>query len=402
MEKNKDNMREEISFKPIRKRNYVVYFYGYFAGAIIGSVIHVYLPIYFYNLLNVSRVELAFVQIFSYSVLFLKLLMSIYFDRSMSKAWPLMILSSIGIFICFILILSTVQILILFGIFLGINFAFVSILDVAIDKFIVVQSPTKKLKEKNALCTNLGALSGSIFPSAMSLLMLSDVYSFELWNQFFLVGIITVAPLILIVFLLKVEGDIIPKKVTSVQGKSVPLKSVTFMCLFVFLAYADRLYEFPLEPWAITKLGSENMWLFSLFMVIFVAINATGLVIAGTISHKFNRKLLLIVATVIDGVLIIIAPFTNIIVFFILMAIVNFFAGFFIINMISMMIELSKSSVLIFQIISAFTIVSSVVFIPLGTFLSSFVPTEIIIAIAGALITLAIVPLIFIKDENKD
>lgn len=402
MEKSKDNALDEINFKPISKRNYLVYFYGYFAPAIINSIAHIYLPIYFYDLLNVNKAEFAFIQIFSYSVLFVKLLVSIYFDRSMARARLLIILSSIGMFICLIFLLTTVQIIEIFGIFLGINFACVSILDVAIDKFIVIRSPTKKLKERNALCTNLGALLGAIFPNAMSILILSDIYSFELWNQFFLVGIITVLPLIIITFLLKVEGDVIPKKASLAQDKSIPLKSVILMCVFVFLAYADRLYEYPLEPWAIIKLGPENMWLFSLFMVIFVAINAVGLVIAGSISHMFDRKLLLISSTIIDGVLIIIAPFTNIIVFFILIMIVNFFAGFFIINMISLMIELSKSSVLIFQIMAAFTIVASVILIPLGTFLSSFVPTEIIIAIAGALITLAIVPAFLIKDESKE
>ncbi len=400
MEKTEKSSLNELSVKPILKRNYIVYFYGYFAGSVIGTIVHVFLPIYFFNVLNVDRMELAFVQIFSYSALFVKLLVSMYFDRNISKAWLFMILSSFGLFGSFVLLLMSVNILAIFGLFLGIYFVFSSILDVAIDKYIVAQSPTIKIKQKNALYLNLGALSGAILPNLVSLFLLTDVFSIDSWSQFFFIGILSIAPLLGIIFMFKAE-ELEPKKETLPNEKTKFSKHILLMCLFLFLCYADSLYQYPLEPWALNKLGAENIGLFSLFMIVFIIVNALGFVIAGTISHKFDRKKVLIASTLIDGVLITVAPFTDIIVFFILISIVYIFSGFIVINMISLMIEFSKSSVLYYQVMSLSITLSSVVFVPFGTFLSAIIPTEIIIAIAGILIILSIVPLFFIDVKDK-
>lgn len=384
------------------KRNYLIYFYGYFAGSVKGTIIHVYVPIYLFNFLNVSRIDLAFIQIFSYSALFSKLLISIYFDKSMGKAWYWMIISSVASIIGFIILIMNLNLLLMYGIFLAINFFFGSILDVAIDKYIVIQSPSKKVKERNALCLNLGSLIGSILPMGMAIFFLTDIYSINSWNEFFFTGIIAILPLIALVLFFKRGQEYKISEQKRITRKDINLKHVALMCIFVFFLYADGLYQYPLEPWALTKLGEENIGLFSMIMIVFIIIMTIGFLIAGTISHKFNRMKLIIVSTFIDGALIAIAPFTQIYVFFILIGGVYFCSGFIIINMISIWIDLSKGNVVYFQLMSLFATVSAAVFVPLGTYLSAIIPTELIIGIAGVLVAASIIPLFLLKHEEKE
>jgi len=65
------------------------------------------------------------------------------------------------------------------------------------------------------------------------------------------------------------------------------------------------------------------------------------------------------------------------------------------------MINLSEKQVLIFQVMASFTILAKVIFIPLGTALSANIATEIIIMIAGILITISAVPVYFIEHEKS-
>ena len=84
------------------KRNYIIYFYSYFAATLILIYVNVYLPVYFFNILEVNRSELAFILIFSYSGLFLRPIIAIYFDKpnSKSKRKSIIILSNIGAILC--------------------------------------------------------------------------------------------------------------------------------------------------------------------------------------------------------------------------------------------------------------------------------------------------------------
>ena len=85
----------------IFKRNYVVYFYAYFAAQVIFIYVNVYLPVYFFRVLDINRTELAFIQIFAYSALLIKPLLAIYFDKERSKRKILIIISSFGVVISF-------------------------------------------------------------------------------------------------------------------------------------------------------------------------------------------------------------------------------------------------------------------------------------------------------------
>ncbi|MHA1293198.1 MAG: hypothetical protein ACTSQJ_11060 [Promethearchaeota archaeon] len=378
------------------KGNYLIFFYGYFVAQFILIYVNVYMPVYFFNVLNVNRTQLAFIQIFAYSAFFLKPLIAIYFDKEKSKKKLVITLSAFGILCSFILLIFNIKLLIIFGIFLGINFACISLLKVAIDKIIVEQSPNDKIRNHNALYTQLGALFGAIIPNLIFFLIYSDIYSIYFWNLFFFIGIICITPLILFPFILK-DFNNNYKPVEKIVEDKVMTKYLILMCIFLFLLYADRLYEYPLEPWILNKYGEEKFSLFSFILIFLILLNAFGVILAGFISNKFNKKKILIFSSLMCGSLMIIAPFFDLIIFLILIGIIQIFAGFILINMISMMIDLSNKKVFIYQIMASFIILAQVVYIPLGTYLSIFIATEFIIILAGVLIIVSIIPISFIK-----
>jgi MFS family permease len=291
--------------------------------------------------------------------------------------------------------------LVVFTICLGINFAFVSIVDVTIDKIIVEQREGEKVKDKNALYIQLGAVIGAILPNIFYFVLISDKTSPGQWNLFFIAGIIAIIPLLPIVFLLKNnvrdDNEITPK---SIEERQISIQAIVLMCIFLFFAYSENLFNWLLEPWALDRLGPASD-LFSIFMIIFILFNAIGLIFASIISHKYERKMLLISSTVFYGLILAIAPFMNIYIFFILVSITQIISGLLLINMITIMIDLSEKHVLVFQVMASFTILARVIFIPLGTALSASIATEIIIMIAGILTAISAVPVYFIEHDNS-
>lgn len=382
------------------KRNYLVYFYSYFAVQLIFIYINIFLPVYFFNVLNVNRTELAVVQIFAYLALFIKPVIAIYFDKKNIKKKKIIILSSIGSIVSFFLFIISLNFLLIFGIFLGINFACTSILDVAIDKIIVEFSPDEKTRDRNALVPQIGAILGAIIPNMIFYLIFADLFSIPTWNLFFLIGVLSIIPLITIGFLLKPQIDTI-KSAEDITKNEVNKKVIGLMCIIVFLFYSERIYEYPMEPWILNKYGEQYFSLFILILILLILLNALGLIIAGLISNRFNRINILIISSVSYGILLIVAPFMDLITLFILFGIIQIFSGFLLINIITLMIEFSKKQVVYFQIMSAFAILASVVFIPLGTYLSSFMATEIIIVSAGIMKILIIIPILLMRNNYQ-
>lgn len=392
-----------LNSEDFNNRNGFLFFYVYFVAQVIYIYINVFLPVYFFRVLKVNRTELAFIQFLSYLALFTKPIIAIYFDKKFLnlRFKSITILCSIGLLFSFIFFIFNLNILVIFGIFLGINIAFLSVIDVAIDKIIVGSSPDDKTKDKNALITQMGSIFGAIFPNIIFFILFTDIYSIPTWNQFFLIGIFSIVPIICIGFLLKPIGSTKASE-EILPDKDLDIKSIILMCIVLFLFYGERIYEYPLEPWILNKYGEEYFSLFVLFLILLIIINTLGLILGGLISSRLHRKKLLVLSSIVYGILLIIVPFMNLVGFFILFAIMQIFSGIIVINLISLMIKYSKKNVVYFQIMATFAILASVIFIPLGTYLSVVISTELIIVIAGVLKLLALIPIYFLNIQKND
>ncbi|MGQ4873656.1 MAG: MFS transporter [Promethearchaeia archaeon] len=369
------------------KINLLVYFYAYFAAQLIFTYIHVYLPIYLYNTLNIDRTQLAFIQIFSYSAFFAKPLISIYFDRDNARKKVFLIISTIFISIGFSMTLLGAGILIALGLFMAITFAFLSVMDVVIDKSIVQSAENEREKSEGILIMLMGSFAGAFYGNIFALMVFTDFSSKTQWLSFFSIGISIIFPMIIISLLFK-DKRLSLEKFQNQNVKltdSINKKAILILCIFIFLAYSDKLYEYPLEPWFANKYAEGNTAIFIFYSLLMIMVNALSQIIAAAISDKFNRKKIVIYSCAGIGVCQIVAPFLSLTVFLLIVAVMQFLAAFALVNAYCLMITYSKKQVLPFQIISCFVVLAQVIFIPLGTYMSGIMATEYIIIIAGIL-----------------
>jgi len=97
--------------------------------------------------------------------------------------------------------------------------------------------------------------------------------------------------------------------------------------------------------------------------------------------------------------------FSDFFLMMIVQGIIQVLAGIFMLNYISLMITIvnnnRKHKTFYFQCLKLAYAFSCVIFIPLGTYFSDFVPIENLILIAGMLSTLALAPLILLKVKPQ-
>jgi MFS family permease len=240
-----------------------------------------------------------------------------------------------------------------------------------------------------------GSIIGTIFINSVFLAVVRDIFIFSNWTFFFIILVLSTLPLGVVIFQLK-NSKISFKSSSSVNITKIDNKRIFLMCIFVFLAYADKLYEYPFEPWILEKFGETNFILFIQLLIILVFINLIGIIIAGFISSKFNKKKLLFVSSLTCGLLLLLIPFVDLIFIFICFSIIQILASFILVNMVSLIIKYSQNKVLYFQIMVGFAILARILFVPLGTYLSAIIPTPVIILISALLIMSSCIPIVFL------
>lgn len=377
------------------KLNSLIYFYTYFTAEMILVYINSYLPIYFSEL-KVDITQLSIILFFSYLFLFLRVAISVYFDRKNAKRKPLIIFSSFGIILSFTLLILNLNLLFIFGVFLGFIFAFVSVIIVGINKIMITQSPDIKTKNKNALIIQLGAINGSLIPI---ILFLINTNLSANWNQFFIFGILLTTPILIFVFLLKDEDANYKFNGGNNQEFKIVKKSIVLMCIFLFLACSDRLFSFSIKPWISFK---SSTTFFSFVWFVLTLVYVSGNFCGGVILKRVNRKHVLIISTVLIGIILFFAPFIDFFLFLIFYGFYFFISGILLVSLLSIMMELSQNKVFYYQLMALFSIAANVVFTPLGAYLFNHIDTEIIIMIAGILIMISTIPICFIKENINE
>ncbi|MFX1276031.1 MAG: hypothetical protein ACFFBP_18165 [Promethearchaeota archaeon] len=393
-----------------QKRNYFVYFSVYLIVQVIFVYVNQFLPIYYANVSEVNITELGIVLLVSFSFLFAKPLLSIYFDKksrleqsstSLFNKKTLLILGAVGAILSFIIFLLNLEFLVIFTIFLGLNLAFLSLMDVSIDKIILAQSINESMKNKSAFYLQFGSVIGAII-SSVYYFFLDDVTSLTSWRVIFITGIITIITIFPTIFLLKeIEVDKTYLEKDNTKNEPIILKNVILMSTFIFLTYGTLLYDWMIDPWAVGMLEPQS--LYAIFQIIFIFIDVISLLLAGKFIRKFNKRKLLLITVFFSGLLTSIAPLFGIFMFFVLISIREFISGFYLIGLTTLLFDISHKKVLPYQIMASFAILAKVILSPLGLTLwglntiFGLITGEIIILIAGILQILSVIPLYFIK-----
>jgi MFS family permease len=386
----------------------MAYFYAYFAAVIINLTINTYLPVYFFDILNVDRTQLAFVQFISYLFAFTKPVFAVFIDKKEEFKGKriILIIISMAISMTFIVMILSLRLLILFGFLTGANFALFAIIDVTIDKLVVEDSTTKDAKNKNAFIMMIGGFVGTIAGMAVPLMVGLD--NLSSWSLYFIVNSMFILLLIPVSFIIKspkpLKTDESREQADGEQGTINP-KNVLILFLFGFLIYSSNIFQYPFEPWVISKYFNDSVELFSMISILLTIISLPGYIGGLFLTKKISREHLFTLSALIIGVMLIIGPFLDVVGFLTCVSIYLLFNALILVVLTSAMIQVSKRKVLVYQVIAVSFLLSKLVFVPTGTFLSSLIDTEFLLVISGVLYLIGAVIVLIglkLKDEKKD
>lgn len=403
--------------------NYIGFFSFYFSLSVLSLILVVYLPVYFLNVLNVNRSDLAFIQIGALSVMFLAPGIGILFDKYIRRKKTLITFSSLTFLISFFMLVFSGNILPLYGVFFALILVSQETIKVGVSKYVIDLSHNERIKDNNLVIINMSANIGSLLPSIIFLLTIQNLYDISHWNLFFLIGVFCTFPIILLSFLLrgtkKEEQNLLFETDVAKNSNRITYFQIIFLFLSYTLIWSDKLYQYPFSSWIILKFGEEGFKLYSFCYFFFILLNSFGWLIGRWISKRSNAKITdipkngnqlmiknkkrVILSTVSIYILLtFLMAFSDFYILIISYGIIQIVAGVMILNYISLMMTITKNfkyKTFAYQILTLAYALSCVIFIPTGTYYSAFISTELLITFVGFLSLLALIPLIFIKTN---
>ncbi|MFX0033239.1 MAG: hypothetical protein ACFE8E_01970 [Candidatus Hodarchaeota archaeon] len=418
---NNDKKRVKINL------SYIGLFSFYFSLSVLSVILIVYLPVYLLNLLEVNRSDLANIQIGVFSVMFLAPVLGILFDKYIRRKRILIAFFSCTFIFSFFILVFSGSILPIFGLFFAFILVSQEVIKVGVSKWVIDLSLDEQIKDTNLAVINVSANIGSLIPSIIFLITIQNLYDITQWYLFFLIGVINTFPIILLPILLKdkrMQREEKRNALTETESPKCSHRTTYIHIILLFLSYAliwsDKLFQYPFSSWIILKFGEGGFKFYSLCYFFFVLLNSLGWLIGKWISKKKNAKITKILGinpdylTIRNKKKVIISTVSIYIFLTFLMAFSDFYllivsygiiqivAGVMILNYISLMMTITsnfKYKTFAYQVLTLAYALSCVVFIPTGTYYSSFVSTEFLITIVGFLSLLALIPLIFIKSK---
>jgi hypothetical protein len=317
-------------------------------------------------------------------------------------------MGSIGLFISFLFMIFSFQIMIIFGIFWSINYFCMAIVDIAVDGSIIDTSPNTRMKEKNIALIQIGNSFGNIIVSLSYILLINNIDNLNQWNIFLNFHLFILAPLIFISYFMheefvkkEDEEKIAKKEFVKRLDESNLILNFILISLFLILFYSDALVQVPYEPWLVIRFGEEGFRLYSFFLIFAPFITIIGYILKNTTFKYSDRKKLLYVSIILVGLFDMCIPLMNLWMLIILGMLILIPNAIAIISFMSLMMEFAKDKYSYkYRILAAMVIISKIIFGPLGTLLSGFIDTSILLNILGILTLGSIIPILFIKMQK--
>ena len=389
------------------KTNYISFFIVYFIISLINTFVILYIPVFMLVILEVNRIELAFVQFLSYLTLFLGPFMGFFFDKFSNKKKKLILISSVFLVFSFSFFNLNIDNLSYFGIFLALNFTSRLIIKSGMSKLMLEASEQKDKKKNIILISNVSASFGSIVPILMFNVLIYDINSTSLWSLFFNLCWIMSFPILIIFFLINDDLVSIDNKTRNTILDPVNLNKkkkgqIGLLLTFLtnFLIWGDKLIEFPYTSWILTKFGESGFFTYSYLFFIFTYLYIGGWFISRRLINQYSSRTYISISIVIYALLIFSLIFSDLTTFLLLTAANNVVSGVMMSQLTERNItisKLSKNNALSYEIIRSSSLLASFIFVPLGTLLSSYIPIENLIIIVACMSLISIAPIFFQK-----
>ncbi len=406
--------------------NSLIYLFGYLVQGLLLVFFNTFLPVLLITVLGIPELEIAFAQLISYTAFLIKPIFALLSDKTYEKTGQhpkrkIYIFSgSIGLFISFLLMIISIQIMIIFGIFWCINYFCISIIDVAIDGDIIDTSPNIQTKKRKIVLIQIGNSLGNILAYLSYILIINNIYNINEWNNLFTFQLITLFPLIILSYFIYnktinegnrqesleekgIKQEISKKKSMKTLDQSYLKLSFICISVFLFLFFSEALVQVPYEPWLVERFGQEGFEIFLIFLIFAPFINIIGYLLINITLKYSDRKKILYFSIIIVGLFDMCIPLMDLWTLIILGMFVLIPNAIAYIAFISLMMEFAGNKFSYkYQMLALMIIISMLIFGPLGTFLSGFIDTGILFVIVGILTLSSIIPILFIKMQKED
>jgi len=393
----------------IFKTNYISFFIVYFIISLINTFITLYIPVFMLIVLDVNRIELAFIQFLSYITLFLGPITGLFFDKFSHQKKKILFISSIFLFLSISFFNLNITNLSYFGIFLALNFASSLIIKAGMSKLMLETSEQKAIKKNIILISNVSASFGSIVPIILFNVIINDINSISLWILFFNLCWIMACPILITVFLIQDRILITDLKSEYIILEPVDLKikkgkqfKLFLIFLTNFLIWGDKLLEFPFISWILTKFGESGFFNYSYLFFVFTYLYMGGWFVSRRLMNQDKYRKYFSISIVSYAILLFFIIFSDLSAFLLITAVNKIVSGIMMSQLTERNVNFSKKSknnALSYEFIRSSSLLASFIFVPLGTFLSLYVPCELLIIVVVLMALLSLTPMSILKSK---
>lgn len=393
----------------VLKSNYISFFVVYFVISMISTFVMLYIPIFMLVVLNVNKIELAFVQFLSCLTLILGPISGFFLDKISHKKKLVILISSVLLFFSFAFFNLNIGNLSYFGFFLALNFTSRLLIKTGMSKLMLEASEQKNIQKNIILISNLSASFGSIIPIIMFNVLIHDINSISLWSLFFNLCWILSFPILISFALIKDKQHTTDTKVKSMilnQEDYRKRKKSQFGLILAFitnfLIWGDKLLEYPFTSWILTKYGESGFFNYSYLFFIFTYLYMGGWFISRHLINQQKSIMYLSISIVIYALLMISLIFSDLTTFLLITAVIKIVSGIMMSQLTERNVDVSKlnkNNALSYEMIRSSSLLASFIFVPLGTLLSSFIPTEILVVAVGFMALVSMTPICFYNHK---
>ena len=385
------------------RKMYGIFFLVYFTLGVFEAYFGLYIPLYYYEILDVNRNDLAFIQFFGYLSLIITPIFAYILDAYIKSER----IHKIFVFLCVILLCSCFSIflinksiLLLYGIFLGVYFLSRMVIRTIMSKiFLVYSVESPKIKHHVILIVNGATGVSFLVVSLVFDFILKNIYSLPQWELFFIIGWLLTLPLIFMILLLKKQTIFREQEVKNSNDeilaektKKKPQKGfilfVIFLYISFFLASSDLIFLSLVSSWVFTKFSEFSLRFFFNFYYVITICSLLGYYFASKIAKKISNMLLLFVFCCFYLLFLVLLPFSNFPVFLVLqcgLAFAGYLANYMYVSIAQTISVNTRYRTFVFQLLLMSQSIANIVFTPIGSSLSAFVSVEMLIFFSSIL-----------------
>ncbi|KKN64315.1 hypothetical protein LCGC14_0492780 [marine sediment metagenome] len=381
-----------------RIRIYFGFFLIYSIIGIFDAFLVIYIPLFYLNILNVNRSELAFIQALTYTTLFASPLLGFLYDKYVNKEIQgKILLNASSIILCgsFLIFILLKEFLIMYGVFVVIYFFSKTLIKTGMSSlFLTVVKESKSTKLTIILLVNTATIVSYFGISLLFNFNLLNITSQNYWNIFFTIGWISSLPIIIVFLIFNNKIDLLNlgknNKNTIISNSKFDTRNYETLIIIIMyfsyvLAASDLIISFPLSSWIYEKFNETGFRIYSSMYIIFNLCSILGLYFSNLLCKKFNEKKIMFVLINLYMVVLFLITISNFPIFIILNSCLSFIGYAITVAYSSFITDFSnkgKYNNFKYQFLQTYHSLAAIIFVPIGTLSTNFLRVETLMSIS--------------------